>query len=242
MRPSHSTLPPGGRRRQGRRLGALPRHPQDRVGVEAGERLQEHLQPLARLVAADEEDRPPAAAGRVGHRPGIGLGEPLDLDPVGQDVAGAAQPALGQRPGPRGRRPSAGRCGGPRPARPVAATRRPGPGPRHGRSPRRARSRPGGRSAPGRAPGAREGEGRRAARRRAPRGCGGWPSGRRPGAPRTRWRPATRSTPPRSRPAPAAPRRRVRGPWPRRPTPAAPGPDRGPVPGPRPGATGRRGR
>ena len=53
------------------------------------------------------------------------------------------------------------------------------------------------------------------ARRPAPRACGGWPAGRGPAAPPTRWRPATRWARRRSPRVRAAARRRGRARWPR---------------------------
>ena len=103
-------------------LGARRRHPQPRRrrGRQA-QGVEQHGQALARLVAADEEDRRARRSGS-----GVGLGEPLDLDAVEQQLVVAAErpcgAVAGRPPTPRTARSS--RRGQPAHARAGPAGRR----------------------------------------------------------------------------------------------------------------------
>ncbi len=80
-----------GAQRLGLRAGAPDPHHD--VGREVAQRVEQHGQALALLVAAHEQDRGPARRGRGG------LGEPLDLDAVEQQLVASAEGPLGRDPG-----------------------------------------------------------------------------------------------------------------------------------------------
>ncbi len=60
------------------------------IARQVPQRLHEHGQALAGLVAAEEEDGPPLA------RPGLDLGEPLDFDAVAEHLVATPQVLAGQ--------------------------------------------------------------------------------------------------------------------------------------------------
>ena len=91
MRPSHSMRPSWPKRwRSSSDCGPSPPTQTCTSGGQLRQRGEEHLEALAGLVPAEEEDRGP---GRGMRRP---LGEPLDLDPVVEELVLPAEGALGE--------------------------------------------------------------------------------------------------------------------------------------------------
>ena len=94
MRPSHSMRWSSAKRRlQLLGVGTVAAHPEPRVGRQRRHGVEQDVEALAGLVAADEEHR-----GALGG-PGFGLGVALDLDAVEHGRVGAAEVALGERGG-----------------------------------------------------------------------------------------------------------------------------------------------
>jgi hypothetical protein len=86
MRPTHSTLRDAAAAKRVRlRPSPPPRAP---PAFQARERVEEHAEPFARLMAADEEDR-----GAVGGPRG-GFGELGNVDTVGDDLVVAVEREL----------------------------------------------------------------------------------------------------------------------------------------------------
>ena len=196
----------------------------------SGRRAQEHIQPLAGLVAAEEEHRRPRLGGRRRRR------DALDLDAVEHDVVVTAERVVRHRPRVMAHRAAhVEPLDEPTHARPKPLVRE-GPARRVERPDERLCLDEHRRSRSVRARGARGGAPRRTTRRAGPGSCGSAPGCRGRSAPSTRWRASAgccRAASPRRR---GAARRRARAPGSRGPSDATPGPARGSGPAPRPAA------